>query len=76
MNDTPAEVARAYRLLIMSRSGEERFVMGSRMFDAARAMILASLPEGLSDEELRRRLFARVYPDAKPEQVPDALKRS
>lgn len=74
MNDTPPEVARAYRLLIMAKSGEERFVMGARMFDAARTMILASLPGGLSDEELRRRLFARVYPDVAPDRVPEALK--
>lgn len=32
----------------MARPGEERFLMGVQMFDAARAMALASLPAGLS----------------------------
>jgi hypothetical protein len=31
------------------------------MFDAARAMTLASLPAGLSTEELKRQLFQRLY---------------
>ena len=45
----------------MARSAEERFLMGVRMFDAARAMALASLPAGLTAEELRRQLFQRLY---------------
>jgi hypothetical protein len=35
--------------------------MGVRMFDAARAMALASLPAELSAEELKRQLFQRLY---------------
>ena len=31
------------------------------MFDAARRIVLASLPKNLSDEELKRRLFERIY---------------
>jgi len=45
----------------MARSGEERFLMGVRMFDAARDMVLASLPAGLSSEELKHQLFRRLY---------------
>lgn len=45
----------------MARSGEERFLMGVRMFDAARDVVLASLPAGLSPEELKRQLFQRLY---------------
>ena len=45
----------------MARSGAERLLMGSRMFDAARAMVLASLPKDLPEEELKRRLFERIY---------------
>lgn len=51
---------------IMARSGEERFVMGAQMFDAARAMILASLPPNLSDEEIKARLFERIYGEPLP----------
>ena len=47
--------------MLMARSGEERFMMGVRSFDAARAIVLASLPKDLPQEELKRRLFERIY---------------
>ncbi|HKG92934.1 MAG TPA: hypothetical protein VKA84_13610 [Gemmatimonadaceae bacterium] len=75
MNDTAPDVEARYRAMLMARSPEERFLMGIRMFDAARAMVLASLPPGLTPDERRRRLFARVYPDLPAEQVPPALRR-
>ena len=61
MNDTSAEIAELVRQKLMARSGSERFVMGTRMFDAARAMVLASFPADLSPEDLKRRLFERLY---------------
>ena len=61
MTDTSPEIAELVRQKLMARSGEERFLMGVRMFDAARAMTLASLPAGLSPEELKRQLFQRLY---------------
>ena len=61
MTDTAPEIAELVRQKLMARSGEERFLMGVRMFDAARAMALASLPVELSPEELKRQLFQRLY---------------
>ena len=61
MNDTSPEIAELVRQKLMARSGSERFVMGTRMFDAARAVVLASLPPGLSPDQLKRQLFQRVY---------------
>ncbi|HEX8142262.1 MAG TPA: hypothetical protein VF553_06665 [Pyrinomonadaceae bacterium] len=61
MNDTPPEVEAIMREKMMARSGEERFVMGARMFDAAREFVIASLPENLPPEEFKRRLFERIY---------------
>ncbi len=61
MNDTQPEIERLVREKIMARSGEERFVMGAQMFEAARAMICASFPPGLSADETRRRLYERLY---------------
>jgi hypothetical protein len=61
MNDTSPEVERLVREKIMARSGEERFVMGAQMFDAAREMIRASLPADLPAAELKRRMFERMY---------------
>jgi hypothetical protein len=61
MTDTPPEIAELVRQKLMACSGEERFMMGVRSFDAARAMVLASLPAGLAPEELKRQLFQRLY---------------
>lgn len=61
MTDTSPEIAALVREKLMARSSEERFLMGVRAFDAARAMVLASLPVGLSPNELRRRLYERLY---------------
>lgn len=61
MTDTSPEIAELVRQKLMARSGEERFIMGVQMFEAARAMALASLPAGLSPEELKRQLFLRTY---------------
>jgi len=56
MTDTLPNVERMVREMLMARSGEERFVMGARMFDAAREMILASFPPGLTEAEREQRL--------------------
>jgi hypothetical protein len=61
ITDTPPEIAKIVRQKLMARSGEERFLMGVRSFEAAREMVLASLPAGLSAEELKRQLFQRLY---------------
>ena len=46
---------------LMALSGEERFVMGAQMFESACEVVKASLPHGLSEVELRRQLFRRLY---------------
>jgi len=61
VTDTPPEIELMVREKIMARSGEERFLMGAQMFDSAREMIKASLPKDLSEQELRRLLFKRIY---------------
>jgi hypothetical protein len=61
MTDTPPEIAELVRKKLMERSGEERFMMGVRSFEAARAIVEASLPAGLSVEERKRQLFQRIY---------------
>lgn len=61
MNDTSPEMADLVRERLMARSGAERVLMGSRMFDAARAIALASFPPGLSEIEIKVRLCERLY---------------
>jgi hypothetical protein len=52
--------------MLMERSNEERFLMGVRMFTAARDMVLASAPPGLSGIEFKRWLYQRIYGEALP----------
>ena len=55
MTDTSPEVAQIVREKLMSRSAEERFLMGIEMFEVARAIVDASLPSELSAAERRQR---------------------
>jgi hypothetical protein len=66
VNDTPPEIAELVRQKLMARTGAERFVMGTRMFDAAMVVVMASLPAGLSPDELKRRMFERIYGQPAP----------
>ena len=61
MTDTPPEIAEMVRARLMKLSGEERIRMGVEMFEAARRMVLASLPVGLPETERKCRLFERIY---------------
>lgn len=49
MDDTPQEIADLVRDRLLAGSGEERVLMGSRMFDAARDIALASFPSPASE---------------------------
>ncbi|MCP9493115.1 MAG: hypothetical protein MSG64_01535 [Pyrinomonadaceae bacterium MAG19_C2-C3] len=61
MNDTDPEIEARVREMMMRRSGEERFIMGALMFDAAREIVIASLPKDLPEDEFKRLLFERIY---------------
>ena len=61
MEDTPPEIETKVREMMMARCGAERMIMGASMFDAARAMIIASLPKDLPEHEFKRQLFERIY---------------
>jgi hypothetical protein len=63
MTDTSPEIEKKYREMLMSRSNSERFMMGIRMFDVARSIVLSSFPPNLSDLEKKRRLCERFYGD-------------
>lgn len=64
MNDTPPDVERRYRAMLLSRSGEERMKLGFRMFDLVRALGRSSPgdPDG-SDRSAKMRvaLLLRTY---------------
>ena len=52
--------------MLMARSNEERFIMGARMFDVARDIVLASAPADLSGLPLQRWLYQRIYGESAP----------
>ena len=62
MSDTSPEMELMVREKYAQMQPVERFLIGVSMFDTARAMILSSLPSGLSPLERRRRLCERLYP--------------
>lgn len=66
MDDTPSEVRRMMFDLLMALPPEERFVRGALMFDAAREMVIASLPRNLNPEDFRRALYERIYGEPLP----------
>ena len=61
MNDTSPEVEKMVCEMMFARSGEKRFAMGALMFDAARELVIASLPRNLPPTEFKHRLFERIY---------------
>lgn len=67
MNDTPPEIAEMVREKLMSLSGAARLKMGAQSFEAARAMILASMPRDISESERKNRLYQRVYGEPLPD---------
>jgi hypothetical protein len=61
MNDTTPEIAAMVHARMMAKTGEERFLMGIRMHEAARRMVMASFPPGISDVQRKQLLFERFY---------------
>lgn len=55
---------------LMALSGEKRMLMGAASFEAARQMMIASFPPGLSDREFKRLLYQRTYGEPPPEDFP------
>jgi hypothetical protein len=66
MTDTPPEIKRMVREKLMALSGEERMIMGAQSSEAARTMVIASLPKDLPEAEFRRMLFERIYGEPAP----------
>jgi hypothetical protein len=64
MNDTHPDVDDKYRNLIMSKTGQERLLMGCSMFDAAKEIVRSSIYNnhpGISEAGMRKEIFLRFY---------------
>jgi hypothetical protein len=66
MTDTPPQIAKRVREMMMARSPGERLQMAAGMFEAARTMILGSLPANLSEAERKKQLYQRIYGEPLP----------
>ena len=64
MFDTHPDVAIRFRDLMMSKSGQQRLLMGCSMYDTAkkivRSAIYNSRPE-ITDHEMKKEIFLRFY---------------
>ena len=69
MNDTTPEVEKLMRKKLMALSGEERFIRGALMFDAAREMVLASFGPEVRGMALKQKLYERLY--GRPLPIPN-----
>ena len=61
MKDTLPEIEKLQFQRMMEMSADERIGMACEMFMAARQALLASLPEDLSDREVKEQLYYRTY---------------
>ncbi len=64
--DTSREMDELQHKLWMERTAQARAKFVASMFRNAMSIILASLPEGLSEEEIKRQLFFRTYGEHLP----------
>lgn len=64
MFDTHPEIAVRFRDLMMSKTGQERLIMGCSMYDTAKEIVRSSIynsqPE-IKDAEIKREVFLRFY---------------
>jgi len=61
VKDTAPEVNALLFRLMMERTPGERLKMGLEMTATAKALVWASLPEGLTEEERRAAFLKRFY---------------
>ena len=64
MNDTHPEMAVRFRNLMMSKTGQERLLMGCSMYDTAKEIVRSSIYNdhpGIIEADMRREIFLRFY---------------
>jgi len=61
MNDTSPVIQNKLNEIYRNKSGEEKLLIALKMFETARDIVLSSLPENLSDTQIRKELFLRFY---------------
>ena len=65
--DTTKEIEEMQNELWMKRTTQERAEFMFGMFATARQVIIASLPQDLSEREFKKQLFKRTYGESLPD---------
>jgi len=64
MNDTHPDVAIRFRDIMMSKTGQQRLLMGCSMYDTAKKIVRSAIynnrPE-ITEEEMKKEIFLRFY---------------
>ena len=64
ISDTHPDIAIRFRNLMMSKTGEQRLLMGCSMYDTARQIVRSAIYNnrpGITDEEMKKEIFLRFY---------------
>lgn len=64
MFDTHPDIAVRFRDLMMSKSGQERLLMGCSMYDTAKQIVRSAISNsrpGITEEEMKKEIFLRFY---------------
>jgi len=67
MNDTSREIEKMQFEMMMELGANKRIALGCEMFMAARKMLLASLPQYLSERELKKQYYLQMYGEPLPD---------
>lgn len=67
MSDTSREMEKKQFEMMMKLSPDRRIALAGEMFMAARELILASLPQSLSERERKRQYYRQMYGEPLPE---------
>ena len=63
MNDTAPDIAAYVDSRYAAMSPEARFLIGIRMFETARELMEASIPDAICGIDRRRAICRRLYPE-------------
>ena len=67
LKDTTREIEEMQNDLWMKRTTPERARFMFGMFATARRVLIASLPENLSEKELKKQIYLRTYGETLPD---------
>ncbi len=66
MNDTSPEIEKMQFEMMMKLGANGRIALAGEMFMAARELIFASLPKDLSEKEIKKQYYEKMYGEPLP----------